>query len=60
LIVGYQAAGSLGRELQDGAKSVHLEGQTIDIKANIENILGYSSHKDSDHLIEFVESTARL
>jgi metallo-beta-lactamase family protein len=59
LIVGYQAAGSLGRELQDGAKLVRIEGQMIPIKANIEIILGYSSHKDSDHLIEFVENTAK-
>lgn len=58
LIVGYQAAGSLGRELQDGAKSVRIEGQDIVVRASIETILGYSSHKDSDHLIEFVENTA--
>lgn len=59
LIVGYQTAGSLGRELQDGAKSVRIEGQIINIKASIEVILGYSSHKDSDHLIEFVGNTAK-
>ena len=59
LIVGYQVAGSLGRELQDGAKSVKTEGQNIEIRASVETILGYSSHKDSDHLIEFVGNTAK-
>jgi metallo-beta-lactamase family protein len=58
LMVGYQAAGSLGRELQDGAKSVHIEGQDVAVSAHVETIFGYSSHKDSDHLIEFVEDTA--
>ena len=59
LIVGYQTAGSLGRELQDGAKSVNIEGQMIKVKADIETIFGYSSHKDSDHLVEFVGHTAK-
>ena len=59
LIVGYQVAGCLGRQLQDGAKTVQIEGTTVSVKANIEQILGYSSHKDSDHLIEFVEATAK-
>jgi len=58
LMIGYQVAGCLGRELQDGAKSVHIEGQDVAVKANVETILGYSSHKDSDHLIEFVGNTA--
>jgi metallo-beta-lactamase family protein len=59
LMVGYQVAGSLGRELQDGAKSVHIEGQEIAVRAHVETIFGYSSHKDSDHLVEFVGNTAK-
>lgn len=59
LMVGYQVAGCLGRELQDGAKSVHIEGQTVPVTAHVETILGFSSHKDSDHLIEFVSNTAK-
>ena len=38
---------------------MHLEGQNIEVRANIETIFGYSSHKDSDHLIEFVGNTAK-
>ena len=59
LIIGYQVAGCLGRQLQDGAKRVMVEGAMVDVKADIQQILGYSSHKDSDHLIEFVENTSK-
>lgn len=55
LFVGYQAAGSLGRQLQDGAKKVEIFGEEKEVHAKIDSIPGYSSHKDSDHLLEFVE-----
>ncbi len=58
LFVGYQAAGSLGRQIQDGAKEVSINGQKISVRAHVETISGYSSHKDSDHLVEFVSRAA--
>lgn len=58
LFVGYQAAGTLGRQIQDGAKEVVINGQKVAVRAHVESISGYSSHKDSDHLIQFVEPTA--
>ncbi len=58
LLTGYQSVGTLGRIIQDGAKVVRINGQEIPVKANIEFIEGYSGHKDSDHLIEFVEQTS--
>jgi metallo-beta-lactamase family protein len=54
LLVGYQTVGSLGRQLADGAKKVKIYGETIKIKAKIETLYGYSAHRDSDHLVEFV------
>ena len=54
LLVGYQSLGTLGRQLQDGAKKVMINGQEVTVRAKIETINGYSSHKDSDHLVEFV------
>ena len=61
LLVGYQTAGSLGRRLADGAKKVNIHGQSIPVKAKIETLYGYSAHKDSDHLVEFVTTaTERL
>lgn len=56
LLVGYQTLGSLGRHLQDGSKEVSINGNKIEVNAKIEMILGYSSHKDSDNLIEFIGS----
>jgi metallo-beta-lactamase family protein len=58
LFVGYQAAGTLGRQLQDGAKTVTIYGEEKEVRARIDSIPGYSSHKDSDHLTEFVEKAA--
>ncbi|MEK7575443.1 MAG: MBL fold metallo-hydrolase, partial [Patescibacteria group bacterium] len=59
LFVGYQAAGSLGRQIQDGAKEVYINGQKIAIRAHVENISGYSSHKDSDNLIAFASASSK-
>jgi metallo-beta-lactamase family protein len=58
LIVGYQAAGSMGRQLVDGAKEVDIMGEKIQVRANVINLTGYSAHKDSDGLIEFVADSA--
>ena len=56
LLVGYQTAGSLGRQLADGAKKVHIHHETIKVKAKIETLYGFSAHKDGDHLVQFVST----
>lgn len=56
-LMGYQSLGTLGRALQDGAKEVQIYGNTVPVRAKVEMIEGYSSHKDSDHLVEFVSET---
>ena len=58
LLTGYQSQGTLGRLIQDGAKEIHINGQVVAVRAKIVFIDGYSGHKDSDHLIEFVEQIA--
>jgi metallo-beta-lactamase family protein len=55
ILVGYQSVGSLGRQIQDGSKEVIINKQKVTVRATIVNITGYSSHKDSEHLLEFVE-----
>jgi len=55
LLLGYQSLGTMGRDLYEGAKEVIINGQKIKVAAQIRKIGGYSSHKDSDHLVEFVE-----
>ncbi|MFA5737038.1 MAG: MBL fold metallo-hydrolase [Candidatus Paceibacterota bacterium] len=58
LLVGYQPVGSLGRLIQDGVKSIKIMGEEISVNARIATIYGYSSHKDSDHLLDFVNESA--
>ncbi len=57
LLVGYQAVGTLGRLIQDGAKEVTIHNERVKVKAEVRVIHGFSAHKDSDHLIEFVEGS---
>ncbi len=54
LIVGYQAAGSLGRRLLEGDKHVMIQNENVQVKAKIEAIYGYSAHMDGEQLLEFV------
>ena len=57
IMVGYQAPGSPGRRISEGAKSVRLNGEEIKIKAAIENLHGWSAHADRDGLLKFAESS---
>jgi metallo-beta-lactamase family protein len=56
LLMGYQAPGTLGRLLEEGAKRVSIDKEEINIKAKIISIHGFSGHADSDHLLDFVEN----
>ena len=56
LFVGYQAPGTLGRKIVEGAKKVTIFGEEIAINARIEYIEGYSGHADQEWLMNFVYS----
>ncbi|OGC87878.1 hypothetical protein A3D70_00065 [Candidatus Adlerbacteria bacterium RIFCSPHIGHO2_02_FULL_54_18] len=58
LIVGYQAAGTIGRRLIEGARTLTLYKEHIPVRAKIETLYGYSAHRDSEGLLEFVNKTA--
>ncbi len=57
LLTGYQTVGSPGRLLQEGIKTVKITGEYITVRAHITTIYGYSGHKDSDALVDFVSNT---
>lgn len=56
LFVGYQAPGTLGRNLVDGAKRVKILGEDIAVEAEVEYIEGYSGHADQEWLMNFIYS----
>ena len=56
LFVGYQAKGTVGRRIFDGAESVKLFGDEIAVNAHIESLIGISGHADREGLLKFVES----
>lgn len=56
LFVGYQAAGTLGRSLLEGAEHVKLFGEEIEVKAEIYRLPGVSGHADNNGLIRWISS----
>ncbi len=57
LFVGYQAVGTVGRLIYDGARKVKINNEWVKIKAKRMKIRGYSAHKDLDNLVEFAFHT---
>lgn len=54
LLVGFQAKGTLGREIFEGAKSVKIYNKEIKIRAKIKSIGGFSAHADRRELIDHI------
>ncbi len=54
LVVGYQAAGSLGRRLIDGAKNVRMFGEEIVVRCRILVAQAFSAHADQAQLIDWI------
>lgn len=55
MFVGYQAVGTLGRQIVDGAKQVRILGQKYKIKAKVAQINGLSAHADKNEMLAWLE-----
>ncbi|HMQ64756.1 MAG TPA: MBL fold metallo-hydrolase [Amaricoccus sp.] len=56
LLVGFQAEGTLGRILQDGARRVRIQGETYEVRARIRTLDLYSGHADATELVDWVRA----
>jgi metallo-beta-lactamase family protein len=54
LLVGYQAEGTRGRSLQNGAATVRLHGRDVPVKARVELVHGLSAHADRDEILRWL------
>ncbi len=56
IFVGFQAGGTLGRQIVDGRKQVRLFGQSIAVKADVHTLNGFSAHAGQGDLLKWAES----
>lgn len=56
IFTGFQARGTLGRRIVDGASHVHVLGEEIGVRARVCTINGFSAHADQKELLEWVSS----
>jgi metallo-beta-lactamase family protein len=59
ILVGYQAVGSRGRFLDDGASELKIHGELIPVNAHITNVESFSVHADSDELITWLKQVKK-
>lgn len=58
LLPGFQAAGTLGRILAEGARTVSIEGEPITVRARVRSLDIYSGHADQDGLVRWAQARA--
>lgn len=54
VFIGYQAVGTLGRTILEGAKTVKIFNEEIPVRCHVQSIPGYSAHADQDQLLHWL------
>ena len=58
-LAGYQAAGTRGRLMQDGAKTIRIHNEEVAVGAHLEDLSGFSGHADADEIMRWLGRPAR-
>ncbi len=59
LLSGYQAEGTRGRALQNGAESLRIHGQDIEVRARVATMKGLSSHGDGNEIMRWIGTASQ-
>jgi metallo-beta-lactamase family protein len=60
MIVGYQAEGTLGRQLVDGARYVRIFGERVAVRATVYKLGGFSAHAGQTELLKWFNALAQV
>ena len=60
LIIGYQAAGTLGRKILNGHKWIPLFNKSVPVRARVKAIGGFSAHPDQNKLLSWIKTAKNL
>ncbi len=58
LFVGYQGEGTLGRHLQDGARTIRLDGAVRQVRCQVRSVSGFSAHADEPEIVDWLAAFA--
>lgn len=59
VLVGFQAAGTRGRALQEGARELKMHGRYVPVRAEVASVEGFSVHADADELVAWLGTAPR-
>jgi len=58
-LVGYQAAGTRGRAMQEGEKTIRIHGEDVPVRARVEDLCGFSGHADAGEMLRWLSLATR-